>query len=248
MTNECSNANDRKKIAGMIIFILFMALLSNCAPYPATQTTSTEEVPIAVDNTANPYPAPSDVFSTPSPQETPVPLETILAAATTAIFEFTASPYPTPLPGDLGIHSDDEYTKLEMLKIGVRVENAWGGIVDGNRVSLWAGSLVADPNQGAIYVFYNYPYRGWQVQFPTAEKHGSLRIVAEQNNRLELVANDGSIFYFDVPSLSYVSSFDEFVFTATPPPTYTPPARPTRAPTLSGYPQPSTSIPIPISP
>lgn len=248
MTNECSKANDRKKIAGMIGFILFMALLSNCTPYPAIQVVNTEAVPLDVTTTANPYPAPSDVSSTQVPQETPVPLETILAAATTAIFEFTASPYPSTLPGDLGIHNDDEYTKLEMLKIGLRVDNSWGGIVDGNRVSLWAGSLVVDPNQGVIYVLYNYPYRGWQVQFPTAEKHGSLRILAEQNNRLELVASDGSIFYFDVPSLSYVSSFDEFVLTATPPPTYTPPARPTRAPTLSGYPQPSTSIPIPISP
>lgn len=251
MLRQYADANSRKSVATIATTILFLILLDSCAPYPALQVTNTvEQITAEPISTVNPYPGPSEIASTPNPMETepPIPLETLIARATTAIFEFTSSPYPTSLPGDAGIHEGDEYTRIEMLKIGLQVENSWGGVVEGDKVSIWAGALVSDSAQGVVYVIYIYPYRTWKMQFPTSEKHGSLRVTAEQNNRLELLAADGSIFYFDVPGLTFVSSPTDAVPTATPPPTYTPLVLLTQIPTISGYPQPSTPIPTSDSP
>lgn len=247
---------DSRKITTKIaIGVLLLDLLSSCAPYPVLQPTdifkqTAEQTTIEPNSTANPYPGPSETTLTPSPQETQmlVSLETLFAQATTAVFEFTASPYPTSAPGSLGIHEGDEYTKLEMLKIGLQVENSWGGVVEGDKVSVWAGALASDSTQGVVHVIYIYPYRTWEVQFLTVEKHGSLHISAEQSNRLELTAFDGSILYFDVPGLTFTSSFDEVISTATPPPTYTPLVFPTQASTLPGYPPLMTPMPPSVSP
>lgn len=244
-------SNSEKIIVTIVITFLFMLLLSSCTPLQVSQATDVvEQVTAEPLSTINPYPAPSEIVSTPNSTETepPVPLETIIARATTAIFEFTSSPYPTPLPGETGIHASDEYINAEMLKIGVQVENLWGGEVDGNKVSVFVGALANDATQGVIYVIYIYPYRTWKMQFLTSEKHGPLTITSENNKRLELLAPDGTISYFDIPALTFVSSLTEVVSTATPPPTYTPIILPPPTPTFSGYPQPETTVPTLTSP
>lgn len=241
----------RKIISIVVIAILFMIMLVSCAPLQVSQATdTTEQIATEVVGTSNPYPAPSEIVSTPNSTETesPVPLETIIARATTAIFEFTSSPYPTPLPGETGIHESDEYINAEMLKIGVKVENLWGGEVDGNTVNVFVGALASDSTQGVVYVIYIYPYRTWKMQFLASEKHGPLTVTSEQNKRLELLALDGNISYFDIPALTFVSSLNEVVSTATPPPTYTPIVLPPPTPTFSGYPQPLTPVPTLVSP
>ena len=58
--------------------------------------------------------------------------------------------------------------------------------------------------------------------FPTPTKHGGVRVVSEQDNRLKLVSTDGTTYYFDIPSLSFVSSLTVFAASITPPPTRTP--------------------------
>ena len=58
--------------------------------------------------------------------------------------------------------------------------------------------------------------------FPTPTKHGGVRVVGEQDNRLTLASTDGTTYYFDIPSLSYVSSLTVFAPSITPPPTRTP--------------------------
>lgn len=241
----------RKIIITVAIATLFMILLVSCAPLQVSQTTDvTEQITVAPINTINPYPAPSEIVSTPDLTETepPVPLETIIARATTAIFEFTSSPYPTSLPGETGIHESDAYINAEMLKIGVQVENLWGGELDGNKVNVFVGALASDSTQGVVYVIYIYPYRTWKIQFIANEKHGPLTITAEQNRRLELLAPDGTISYFDIPALTFVSSLTEVISTATPSPTYTPIILPPPTPTFSGYPQPVTAMPTLASP
>jgi hypothetical protein len=169
-----------------------------------------------------PYPGPSQEILPLDEQATQAFIATIVALknaeATTAIFEFTASPYVTPPPGATGIR-EDEYSKLEMRKTGLDMQNSWGGIVDGNSASVWAGALIADSNQGIVHVIYSFPAQTLEQRYQTPDKHGSLRIIDEENNRLTLLASDGTIFYFDVPALAFVSSLTEIAPNITPLPT-----------------------------
>jgi hypothetical protein len=91
---------------------------------------------------------------------------------------------------------------------------------------------MGDPQQGVLYLMLNYTY---EEAFPTAAKHGALRLTAEQNNRLTAVAADGAIYYFDVPARRYVASLDEVVPTATAYPTVTPPVPPLPIPTPTAF-------------
>ena len=58
--------------------------------------------------------------------------------------------------------------------------------------------------------------------FPTPTKHGGVRVVSEQGNRLTLVSTDGTTYYFDIPSRRFVASLTEVVPSATPPNTFPP--------------------------
>jgi hypothetical protein len=150
---------------------------------------------------------------TPGPSGTP----------TAAILTETASPSITPVIPPTGT-SEDERVKYSGYKLGLEALNAWYGLVAGNTVTVFAGSLVGDPNQGALYLLFFYePYANdVDEQILTPSKHGGVRVVSEQNNRLTLLSTDGTTYYFDVPSLRFVDSLDEVMPTATPPPTHTP--------------------------
>ena len=87
-------------------------------------------------------------------------------------------------------------------------------------------------------IFYNLPSHIFSEMNWTPTKHGGVRVVAEQNNRLTLQAIDGTLFYFDIPARRFVDSLSEVVPSATPPPTYTPytfttPGAPVYPPPLS---------------
>ncbi len=67
--------------------------------------------------------------------------------------------------------------------------------------------------------------------------------IPEFNNRLVLVAEDGTVFYFDIPARRFVPSLTEWVPTPTSTPTNTP------LPTHPPYPPPPTrSYPLPTAP
>ncbi|HLY27041.1 MAG TPA: hypothetical protein VKQ72_11925 [Aggregatilineales bacterium] len=82
---------------------------------------------------------------------------------------------------------------------------------------------------------WTFPLRGFNKQYATPGRHGSVRITGEHNNRLTLLSTDGNTFYFDVPGLQFVPSLTEVVPTITPPPTYTP-VMPNTPPAPTGYP------------
>jgi hypothetical protein len=103
--------------------------------------------------------------------------------------------------------------------LGINAVNGWYGLWDGNEINLYAGALSNDPDQGVIVILMRYAPEG---NLPTPTKHGAVRVVSEHNNRLTLVSTDGTIYYFDIPSLSYVSSLTAFAPSITPPPTRTP--------------------------
>jgi len=59
-------------------------------------------------------------------------------------------------------------------------------------------------------------------QFVTSTKHGALQAVSEQNNRLTLIASNGTLFYFDLPTHQFVASLTEVAPSVTPSPSNTP--------------------------
>jgi hypothetical protein len=151
-------------------------------------------------------------------------------------------PIATPVLGPTGI-VEDNYVRFSGSKLGLDTQNGWSGIVDGNPVGIWAGSLIGDPQQGALHLMLTLPYRSYQERFLTDGKHGALRVIAEQNNRLTVVSGDGTTYYFDVPARRFVSSLNDIVPTATPLPTYTPYAPPSTMPIPTGYPNPEYPAP-----
>lgn len=189
----------------------------------------------------------ADVATVTAPPETPDVGATILADKATLAATLTPLPPLTPEIGPTGIY-DDVYVKAHWAKRGFTVQNAWFGLQDGNAVTVYAGAFEADPQQGALQLVMILPYRSLEEAFLTEIKHGALSVQAEQNNRLTILAADGTTLYFDVPARMFVASLNELAPTATPPPTYTPYAPPPTVPPVTGYPnmQPtmqSTAIP-----
>jgi hypothetical protein len=100
-----------------------------------------------------------------------------------------------------------------------KIENHWRGIINGDRVFVYAGAWVSDPSQGFIAV-HIYPGKSHAPHgniYPSPTKSGALRIVDVKGSRLVIQqANDKKILFFDVPSQSYVNSLDEVVTPRTP--------------------------------
>ena len=148
----------------------------------------------------------------------------------------TRTPRDTQIPPPTGT-SEDVRVKFSAKILGLDALNGWFGIANGHEIFLFAGSLLDDPEQGAIAI----P----NEEYLTPTRHGGVRVVAEQNNRLTLLAADGETFYFDLPARRFVSSLTEVVPTATPPPTKSPipPLSCTLMPLPIPYPMPSTPMP-----
>ncbi len=123
----------------------------------------------------------------------------------------------------------DMYTLATGYKYyGINVKNAWYGQVFGISIGVIAGAEVDDPSQGVIN--FNPDVIN---HFQTPGKDGAVLVASEFNNRLVLVAEDGTVFYFDIPTRKFVSSLTEFVPTPTFTPTNTPAPPP---PTVPYYP------------
>jgi hypothetical protein len=157
--------------------------------------------------------------STQSATSTDVGIKETVAAGATQ--ERATSPIPSPIPQPTGIY-ENENIKAQWLKQGFEVQNAWAGLVDGNQIGIWAGAYASNPDQGVLQLIIILPYRTYQEEFVADGQHGALHITFEQNNRLILSATDQTTFYFDVPARRFVSSLNEIVPSAEPPPTYTP--------------------------
>jgi hypothetical protein len=129
----------------------------------------------------------------------------------------------------------------EFFHEGYRMQNAWQGLVDGHWANVVAGAHSSDPAQGLIFSSWEFPNAAIGAFFNTPARAGSVRIVAEQDARLTLEAADGTVFYWDIPSQSFVDSREAVAPTITPPPTHTPTA--TLRPPPTGYPAPATPPP-----
>ena len=69
----------------------------------------------------------------------------------------------------------------------------------------YAGVTGSDPSQGAVMVTpVAAGQRGGRYLTPT--KHGAVRVVDAVGEVLELEAEDGTTFYFDVPSRKFLDA------------------------------------------
>jgi hypothetical protein len=166
-----------------------------------------------------PYPVPA-IALTPSA----VAAETAAAEAIYYTQQAATAQAYTPLPTGKAIYlptgtMENGFEMVAGKLLGIKALNGWSGIWDGKAIAIYAGATSDDPDQGVIAVGINSAPFG---NFPTPTKHGGVRVVSEHNNRLTLVSTDGTTYYFDIPSLSYVSSLTVFAPSITPPPTRTP--------------------------
>jgi hypothetical protein len=128
--------------------------------------------------------------------------------------------------------------------LGLDTQNGWSGFVHGYHFFIYAGALLTDLEQGAIIMVTTMPSGASIEQFVTSTKHGTLQAVSEQNNRLTLIASDGTVFYFDLPTHQFVASLTEVAPSVTP--SLTPSPSVTPEPTGLPYPpptEPNTVVP-----
>jgi hypothetical protein len=194
----------------------YSTITTTTAPY----STATFEEP----TTAIPYPYPLENLLTSTAvamQTAEGPHETQYAIIVATDLATTPSPTPLrtfPPTGTL----EGERVKPSGKTMGLDAQNAWYGLLDGRPVSVHAGALSEDYSQGAIFISAELLGPGVNELILTPTKHGGVRVVSEQNNRLTLVSTDGTTYYFDVPARRFVDSLTEVVPSATPPFTFTP--------------------------
>ena len=164
----------------------------------------------------------SDISKRKSVEEKVVAWETMIAICESATPitnnpEFTLEFMPvTPPPYETGVFEGQPGAYFHAFE--AKIENHWKGIVNGNRVIVFAGAWVNDPGQGFIAV-ETAPSKGKPVwgYYPSVTKSGALRIIGAKGSRLIIQqANDKNELFFDVPSLSFVNSLDDVVVPGTP--------------------------------
>jgi len=136
-----------------------------------------------------------------------------------ATFLATTRTPVTPIYLPTGIY-DDQRVKISAALLFIDAQNAWSGFIDGHRFTLYAGALQSDPEQGVVFLISES--LSIFEQFLTSSKHGALRALDEQNDRVILVALDRSMFYFDVPTRQFVDSLTGVAPSVIPSPFVTP--------------------------
>lgn len=104
------------------------------------------------------------------------------------------------------------------------VINQWQDKVNGFWTHVYAGSLFGNEKQGIIVVSVEGMNLGGR--YLTPDQVGAVKIVSVTGYRLELAAENGKVFYFDVPAQAFASSPVEAIPPLIPAPTYTPTVSP----------------------
>ena len=207
-------------LAIVVLGMLFVVQGQLTPQSPATATNAT--LP-ASTSTADGYPGP-----TMQPTSTPTlePDVSLTLAWLQTSQPIATVQYPT------GIFEEGlgDYSKL-----GFNMLNGWRGQINGYTARVLAGALVSNPQQGIVLASWDLSGAPNAGVYDTPRQAGAVRITAEQNYRLTLQAEDGSIFYFDVAGQAFTASATVVVPTVTPRATYTP-AMPLTAPVSTGYP------------
>ncbi|HEY4694063.1 MAG TPA: hypothetical protein VIH16_11550 [Bellilinea sp.] len=101
-----------------------------------------------------------------------------------------------------------------------RMTSRWQGEINGQWVTVFAGTQLIDPPQPAVWVFVENTDD--RAIYSAAQADTTLQIVSADGARLTLRDTAGTTFYFDVAARAYLSSPDEILPTLAPLPTNTP--------------------------
>lgn len=123
----------------------------------------------------------------------------------------------------------------ELWHEGYRIQNAWAGPINGVWAYVLAGAYASNDQRGVLQVTREYPNAGYARFFDTPSQAGSVKIMAESGFRLTLQSANGTVFYFDIPSETFVTDLTQVAATLPPPATRTPTAAAT-LPLPGGYP------------
>lgn len=229
-------------IVGLVTYAIIAEFRGGIPSKAPITITPNPTMPTEKTTTEVPYPYPAPAYSlTPDIGATQTAIQYAIQYSTEHPVTFpTVQVTPKP-PGT----AEGAFINASGRKLGLNTQNGWHGFVGGNKVDINSGALLDDSDQGAIYLFVEIPRSGIGELILTPTKHGGVRVVSEQHNRLTLVSTDGTVYYFDVPARRFVDSLTEVVPSATPPATRNPPPTPPAignsmpvSPTYNTYPAP----------
>lgn len=93
------------------------------------------------------------------------------------------------------------------------VEEGWQDYVNDEYITLGAGYMANDPEQGAIIYSRSGDH---YVVVKTSKKSGELKIKEVKGKKIVLVSKKGDTFFFDVPGRKFITTLDEVIATVTP--------------------------------
>jgi hypothetical protein len=197
-----------------VALIVSAALITSCVPSttpleitapPVTVDANTTLLP-PVTSTLGPYPIDTaEVTTVPTPIVPPAKLTDAAQLSQTP----PVSPAATSTP-ILGIVEGvaPPYNTEEFVSGGPR----WVGYIDSTLTFVYAGARGTDHQQGVVIV-ENPTVGGW---YDTSSKDGVLKIIAASGSLLTLTAEDGSIYQFDVNSVTFITPTGDPNTTITP--------------------------------
>lgn len=107
----------------------------------------------------------------------------------------------TPAPFDSGIMDKEAPPGVS----DIAVSNIWRGIIDNQKISLYAGAKADDSEQGLI--FLDIMNEGNETtsfkELNTPAKAGPVKVVKENAGVITLESDSGTVFTFDVRSLEF---------------------------------------------
>lgn len=87
------------------------------------------------------------------------------------------------------------------------LSNQWQGTISGQWVHVFAGADGQDASQGLIFLMIEKT--DMLLRLPTEVKEGAVRILAEENLRLTLQTEAGTLLYFDIPARQFAADLEE---------------------------------------
>ncbi|MFA5835321.1 MAG: hypothetical protein WC837_00055 [Bellilinea sp.] len=126
---------------------------------------------------------------------------------------------PTELPTPQRTPGVEQFTPELYEDLQGKLNSRWQAEVNGQWVTVLAGTLYTEPPQAALWVFVENTADDGVLPAPQAA--GMLQIISANQARLTLRDEVGTTFYFDVAGRAFVSSPDEIVPTLAPLPTHT---------------------------
>ena len=204
-------SRNQQRLSSSALLLVFCLLLASCTGTGSGLSLTPTEMPPG----QSPTPVATSTLTRPDMDATKVAryeqqrqeweaMATRIANGTPIVYTpipiRTAAPRPSPV---LGIYNgcadpDPYYT----------YRSCWAGRQDNEYLFVSSGALKSEPAQGMVRVYtttLEQRTRGPEQTYTTPLKAGLVLIISSISQRLTLQAEDGTLFYFDVPTRQWVT-------------------------------------------